>query len=243
MESVETREPEGVGEAFSVDGMLLARQKTRKAIHTIAKRIAPGMREKDAVIVARDVIKRSGMEGTWHPTRVRFGRNTIKAMREPSDGDVVLGENDIFFIDIAPKLGKWEGDGGATFIVGRGQPQYHRCAQDAERLFHEIRRIWREKRLSGSVLYLRAYDIAKAMGWDLNPDLPGHRISDFPHAAIHDGSLAEFTKTPADMRWVLEIHLLDPHRRFGAFYEDMLLHDSYYQWAAQTTGGVLLDKM
>jgi hypothetical protein len=30
------------------------------------------------------------------------------------------------------------------------------------------------------------------------------------------------------MRWILEIHLLDPDRRFGAFYEDMLLDDSDY---------------
>jgi methionyl aminopeptidase len=56
------------------------------------------------------------------------------------------------------------------------------------------------------------------------PDLPGHRISDFPHAAIHTGSLAEFAMTPAAMRWILETHLVDPKRRFGAF---MLLHDSY----------------
>jgi hypothetical protein len=30
------------------------------------------------------------------------------------------------------------------------------------------------------------------------------------------------------MRWILEIHLLDPQRRFGAFFEDMLLDDADY---------------
>jgi hypothetical protein len=30
------------------------------------------------------------------------------------------------------------------------------------------------------------------------------------------------------MRWILEIHLTDPLGRFGAFFEDMLLEDSYY---------------
>lgn len=67
------------------------------------------------------------------------------------------------------------------------------------------------------------------MGWELNLDLPGHRVSDFPHAAIHTGSLADFDASPASMRWILEIHLRDPRSRFGAFFEDMLLEDSDYQ--------------
>jgi hypothetical protein len=66
------------------------------------------------------------------------------------------------------------------------------------------------------------------MGWELNFDLPGHRVSDFPHAAIHTGSLADFDQAPSAMRWILEIHLRDPQHRFGAFFEDMLLEDSFY---------------
>ena len=30
------------------------------------------------------------------------------------------------------------------------------------------------------------------------------------------------------MRWILEIHILDPEGRFGAFFEDMLLDASCY---------------
>ena len=71
--------------------------------------------------------------------------------------------------------------------------------------------------------------LAQSMGWELNFDLPGHRVSDFPHAAIHTGSLAEFEDSPSAMRWILEIHLRDPQRRFGAFFEDMLLGDEYYR--------------
>jgi hypothetical protein len=40
--------------------------------------------------------------------------------------------------------------------------------------------------------------------------------------------LAEFDVKPSAMRWILEIHLRDPQGRFGAFFEDMLLDDSYY---------------
>jgi hypothetical protein len=59
-------------------------------------------------------------------------------------------------------------------------------------------------------------------------DLSGHRLSDFPHAAIYDGPMAEVGFTPSPLLWVLEIHIRNHERTFGAFYEDMLLDDSYF---------------
>ena len=219
---------ERVGPAFSNDGMLRARQKTRQAICDIATRVTPGMVEEDAVTMAKQILVHSGMALSWHPTRVRFGRNTIKPMKMASEPGVVLQENDIFFIDIAPRLNAWEGDGGASFVVGE-HADYARCASDAERLFHDVRNIWSTRRLTGEALYAYAEGAARKMGWELNFDLPGHRVSDFPHAAIHKGSLADLDVTPSAMRWILEIHLRDPERRFGAFYEDMLLDDEHYR--------------
>lgn len=218
---------ERVGPAFSVDGMLMARHKTRAAIRDIAAQVRPGMVEEDAVAMAKGVLVAAGLELSWHPTRVRFGRNTLKPMRVASEPGVLLGENDLFFIDIAPRFDAWEGDGGASFVVGE-HADYARCARDAEALFHDVRGKWQRDGASGEALYAYADDVAKRMGWTLNFDLPGHRVSDFPHAAIHTGSLAAFESTPTAMRWILEIHLRDPHMRFGAFFEDMLLEDTYY---------------
>jgi methionyl aminopeptidase len=218
---------ERVGPAFSVDGMLMARDQTRAAINEIVSRVMPGMVEEDAVETAKSVLIGSNLALSWHPTRVRFGSNTVKAMKQASVPGVVLQDNDIFFIDIAPRVGAWEGDGGATFVVGRNS-EYERCARDAERLFHEVREVWERERLNGQALYAFADETARAMGWELNFDLPGHRVSDFPHATIYTGSLAELDVTPSAMRWILEIHLLDPQRRFGAFFEDMLLDDAFY---------------
>ncbi|MFM0027414.1 hypothetical protein PQR70_14240 [Paraburkholderia madseniana] len=70
------RAAERVGPAFSVDGMLLARQKTRRAIKDISALIKPGMVEEDAVDLARKTLIESGLVLSWHPTRVRFGSNT-----------------------------------------------------------------------------------------------------------------------------------------------------------------------
>lgn len=222
-----TSTAERVGPAFSVDGMLLARQQTRQAIHAIAQRVTPGMVEEDAVAMAKTMLTEAGLKLSWHPTRVRFGVNTIRAMKQASEPGVVLQDNDIFFLDIAPRVDAWEGDGGASFVVGE-HAEYARCAKDAERLFHDVRQKWSHDKLSGRDLYAYADNTARTMGWELNFDLPGHRISEFPHAAIHTGSLADFDVSPLAMRWILEIHLRDPQKRFGAFFEDMLLGDEYY---------------
>ena len=76
------------------------------------------------------------------------------------------------------------------------------------------------------------YDFATAeaakMGWELNLDLSGHRISDFPHAAVYEGPMNTVDFTPSPLLWVLEIHIRNPDMKFGAFFEDMLLDDSYF---------------
>ncbi|MBP0598956.1 aminopeptidase P family protein [Herbaspirillum sp. LeCh32-8] len=218
---------ERVGPAFSVDGMLAARHSTRRAISQIAAQVRPGMVEEDAVEMAKGVLREAGLALSWHPTRVRFGGNTTKPMRLASEPGIVLGENDIFFIDIAPRMDAFEGDGGASFVVGK-HDAYERCAADAEALFHELRGLWLRERLTGRQLYEHGRQWALARGWVLNFDLPGHRVSDFPHAAIHTGSLAEFDGAPLPVRWILEIHLRHPSEPFGAFFEDMLLEDAFF---------------
>jgi len=227
MNQVVSNPAEHVGPSFSVDGMLLARQKTREAIDRIAAQVHPGMVEEDAVAMAKKTMLDMGLALSWHPTRVRFGSNTMKPMKVQSAPGVVLVEDDIFFLDIAPRVDAWEGDGGKSFVVGHNA-EFARCANDAERLFHEVRAVWNGGNVSGRGLYEFADRTAKSMGWELNFDLPGHRVSDFPHAAIHTGSLADFDESPSAMRWILEIHLRDPQGRFGAFFEDMLLEDSDY---------------
>ena len=218
---------ERVGSSFSEDGMLAARRLTRKAIRRIADFVRPGMVEEDAVAHARKVLEDLGLHATWHPLRVRFGSNTTKAMKQPSTPGVVLKENDIFFVDIAPRHEAWEGDGGASFAVGH-DPELERCARGAEELFHEVRAAWRRHGWTGVRLYEYAGQRARQMGWELNLDLPGHRLSDFPHAALHTGALAQAAFSPSPLRWVLEIHLRDPGHRFGAFFEDLLLEDRFY---------------
>jgi hypothetical protein len=218
---------EKVGDAFTPQHMFAVRDMTRAAIHEIAAAVKPGMVEEDAVEMAKGILRGKKMLRGWHGIYVRFGTNTIKTFGEASDPGVVLGESDIFLIDIGPVFEQSEGDGGETFVVGN-DADLVRCSKDAPKLFHVVRQKWLQERVSGKLLYQFAVDEAMKLGWALNMDLSGHRLSDFPHAAVYDGSMADVEFCPSPLLWVLEIHIRHPEKPFGAFYEDMLLDDNYF---------------
>jgi Xaa-Pro aminopeptidase len=218
---------EGVGPAFVKEQMLAMRAKTRAAIHAIAAGCKPGMVEEDAVEMAKEILAAGDMVRGWHEVYVRFGSNTLKTFGALSDPGIVLKEDDIFLIDIGPVWEEWEGDGGDTFVVGPDKLK-QQCAIDAKALFHTVRKKWLATGMSGKELYDFAIDEARTLGWELNMDLSGHRLSDFPHAAIYDGPMADIDFKPSPLLWVLEIHIRHPTAGFGAFYEDMLLDDSYF---------------
>jgi Xaa-Pro aminopeptidase len=218
---------EAVGPAFTREQMLVMRGKTRSIINQIAAAVKPGMVEEDAVEMAKNLLAENDMVRGWHDVYVRFGTNTLKTFGAPSDPGIVLKEDDIFLIDIGPVWEEWEGDGGDTFVFG-GDPNKERCAKDARALFHTVRHKWEATGMTGKELYEFALAEAAALGWELNMDLSGHRLSDFPHAAIYDGPMADVDFKPSPLLWVLEIHIRHPTDGYGAFYEDMLLDDSYF---------------
>ena len=225
---LEQSDLEKVGGAYDVADMLKVRTMTRNAITEIAARVKPGMVEEDAVEMAQDILAEAGMIRGWHDVYVRFGTNTTKTFGEASAPGVVLGNDDMVLIDIGPVFEQWEGDGGDTFVFG-ADPDKLRCAADARALFHIVRKKWATDKATGRDLYEFAQAEAARMGWELNMDLSGHRISEFPHEAHYAGPLADVDFTPtAGPLWVLEIHIRHPGRTYGAFFEDMLLDDSYF---------------
>lgn len=225
---VEQVQLEQVGADFSEEPMLMVRGKTRKIIHEIAARCRPGMVEEDAVEIAKEILAANKMLRGWHDVYVRFGSNTTKTFGADSDPGVVLKENDIMFVDIGPVFEKWEGDGGDTFVFG-SDADMARCAEDARKLFHIVRKKWLSDGSTGKALYEFAVEQAQTMGWELNLDLSGHRVSDFPHAAVYEGPMADVDFCPSRLLWVLEIHIRHPKFSYGAFFEDMLLEDQYFE--------------
>ncbi len=161
------------------------------------------------------------MDRIWHPALIRFGENTLKTFKERSDGDPMLGENDIFFIDLGVVWDRHEGDCGATYTTGH-DPEMIACAAAAKTLFDRVHDYWRTHQVAGPDLYRYADEQAKALGWVLNLDIKGHRVSDFPHAIYRAGDLGNFEACPNVGLWILEIQIAHPTRPFGAFYEDLL---------------------
>jgi Xaa-Pro aminopeptidase len=213
---------ERVGPHYDRAKMLEARRHTWRAIEHIAAGIRPGMRESEGVEFAKTVLKDLGLLRGWHGLHLNFGANTLLTYWDKEAPDVVLRDNDIFYIDIGPVWEKWEGDGGNTFVVGN-DPDMLRAPTAVRQVFDRVQEKWRADSVTGAALYDYAADVARSLGWALVPRVDGHRLSDFPHKAFHSGTLAETSFTPASDLWVLEIQIRHPALPFGAFYEDLLL--------------------
>jgi Xaa-Pro aminopeptidase len=207
---------------FSEDLFFQIRDRTFEAVRRIAEQIQVGMLEEDANQMAIATLQTMGTRQGWHKPYVRFGPNTIKTFGADSDPGIRLGEDDIYFIDIGPVWEKYEGDAGETFITGNN-PDHQRCSQDVKQIFQVVADEWKRSQLSGEALYQLATQTAQAMGWELNLDLSGHRLGDFPHDVHYEGGLTAIPFCPSPKLWVLEIQIRHPQQPFGAFYEDLLV--------------------
>ncbi|WP_236201975.1 M24 family metallopeptidase [Pseudomonas pseudonitroreducens] len=212
---------EAVGANYALESMQYAQARTWEAVDAIAAAIRPGMTELEAVAIGKQVLADLGMERIWHPLLIRFGANTLKTFKQRSEGNPALGTDDIFFIDMGVVWRGHEGDAGATFVTGN-DPQMVACAAAAKSLFERVAAHWRDTGCSGVALYDFAHQQAEAMGWKLNLDIKGHRVSDFPHAIYRAGDLGDYAEHPNRGLWILEIQLAHPSKAYGAFYEDLL---------------------
>jgi Xaa-Pro aminopeptidase len=213
---------EAVGNAFDLEAMRYASAQSWRAVERMVREFKPGLRESEAVALCIEILHDVGMERVWHPPHVRFGPNTTKTFRQKSVGDPVLGDDDIYFIDIGPVFRGHEGDVGATFTTGADR-EMAACAAAAKTLFDDVARAWKDDALSGVLLYDYADRKAREMGWALNLDIKGHRVSDYPHSVHKGGDLGNFTEAPVPGVWILEIQIAHPTRPFGAFFEDLLI--------------------
>ncbi|MGO9453225.1 MAG: M24 family metallopeptidase [Candidatus Binataceae bacterium] len=221
-------ELERTGDKWSLDALMGARAKTKAAIAAIAENITPGMLEEDARQMAKGVLEAAGSTKGWHKILIRFGPNTIKNFEDPSERGVALGADDLFFIDIGPVWGDTEGDGGETFVTG-SDPDMARCKDAVKRIFHLVREKWLTTGMGGAALYEFAQKTTADMGWILNMELTGHRLSEFPHSAYYDGTLAAVSMRPSPNLWVLEVQIKHPTKPIGGFFEDLLLEDKDYR--------------
>ena len=213
---------ERVGEGHEHATLLEARRRTIAAVRAIAARVAPGMTEEEGAELARRALRAHGFERDWVAPYLRFGTNTLRKYGEPSEPGLVLGRDDLWFIDVGPLWRNHECDYADSFATGV-DPDRQRIVRDLHTVFERTQAHWRASQATGAELYRFAAAEAAARGWQLDLEMAGHRLGEYPHAAFHDGLLSRAEFRPSAGLWMLEIQLRHPDKPYSAFFEDLLL--------------------
>lgn len=213
---------EKVGDQFSDHKFQQARIKTIRAVESAAAQAFVGMTEQDGHALLDNCLQLEGVERLWHPHKFRIGSNTMKSFREASDSDVTLQPHDLFFIDIGPVFHGHEGDYGQTFSLDL-LPEDQDIFLAAKNVFKTCEKYFKESGRNGIELYNYADEQAGSLGFELNRKMYGHRLGDFPHALHCKEPLGKQEHRVSFGLWVLEIHIVDPKRNKGSFFEDLIL--------------------
>jgi Xaa-Pro dipeptidase len=174
-----------------------------------------------------------GVTRHWHKRIVRAGENTLQPYRKkPPDREIAA--DDIVFCDFGPIFERWEADFGRTFVLG----------DDARKLAlrDALPRVWQAGRahfetnpdITGAELFDHVVDLSRAEGWEFGGTIAGHLVGEFPHEKIAGDAIESYIAPGSDQpmrrtdkagricHWILEVHLIDPARRYGGFYEELL---------------------
>jgi Xaa-Pro aminopeptidase len=216
--------------------LLDAQDKAAQLFGEIERRemIRPGVGERqlsdEINSLAADLL---GVTRHWHRRIVRAGENTLQPFKERPP-DRVVADDDIVFLDLGPIFEEWEADFGRTFVLGDDPDKVALC--------EALPRVWQAGRdyfdnhaqVTGAELFDATVEIARRERFGWGSHIAGHLVGEFPHKKIA-GTATEWYIMPgstkpmrrADPRgrrchWILEIHLIDPMRRFGGFYEQLL---------------------
>ncbi len=196
--------------------------------------ITPGVREVQASNAIRDLA--AGMFGVdryWHKRIVRAGPNTLQPYRE-NPPDRVIADDDIVFCDFGPIFEAWEADFGRTFVLG-GDPVKLRLRDALPVVFDAGRRYFESHPdVTGEQLYAHMVELAEDAGWEFGGTIAGHLVGEFPHEKIKGDEIGSYI-APGSGRpmrrhdrnghlchWILEVHLTDPGREIGGFFEELL---------------------
>lgn len=210
---------EALGAGFELARYLEGQRLTAQLCQELAHSLTPGVIEEEAHQLFKELLQKNGLGKVWHPTKIRFGVNTLCNFRDVGDPKIRLHEGELFFVDIGPIINGHEGDYGEAFRCGGGGDALISASRE---IFNLSEKAWLDQKLTGRELYQLAQQAATERGFKLNMNMDGHRLGDFPHHVHFQGDLGKFQHTPTPGLWVLEIHLIDEERQRAAFFEDIL---------------------
>jgi Xaa-Pro dipeptidase len=174
-----------------------------------------------------------GITKYWHKRIVRAGKNTLLPY-DDNPPDLIIGEDDILFLDLGPVFEEWETDFGRTFVLG-SDPLKHKLRQDVGQAFAAGKKFFDETpNITSSEFFSYIASLAEQFGWEFGGRIAGHLIGQFPHEKIADDKVTLYVhpKSHQPMRslddkgmkrhWILEIHFVDREHEIGGFYEELL---------------------
>ena len=196
--------------------------------------IRAGIREQELSDEIRDLAaEKFGVERHWHKRIVRAGENTLQPYRK-NPPNRIIADDDIVFCDFGPIFDRWEADFGRTYVLG----------DDARKrsLRDDLPVVWAKGReyfeshqdVTGAELFAHVVEASRNAGWEFGGPHAGHLVGEFPHEKIAGDDIESYIAPGSDhpMRrtdrtgqvchWILEVHLTDPARAFGGFYEELL---------------------
>jgi Xaa-Pro dipeptidase len=174
-----------------------------------------------------------GITTYWHKRIIRAGKNTLAPHAE-NPPDLMIGQDDILFLDLGPVIENWEADFGRTFVVG-SDPQKLKLRDDVGAAFAEGKRYFEQTPdLTASQFFAYVVSLATKFGWEFGGPIAGHLIGQFPHEKIAGDKVTLYVHPDSHLvmrslnekgqkrHWILEIHFVDRERQIGGFFEELL---------------------
>ncbi len=174
-----------------------------------------------------------GITTYWHKRIVRAGRNTLAPYAE-NPPDLMIGEDDILFLDLGPVFEDWEADFGRTFVIG-SDPRKLKLRDDIGTAFAEGKRYFQETTdITANQLFAYVVSLADKLGWEFGGEIAGHLIGHFPHERIAGDKVTLYVHPDSHLamraldengqkrHWILEIHFVDREHQIGGFFEELL---------------------
>ena len=179
----------------------------------------PGISEWQATQNANEVFKKHGITQFWHPTCIKFDKNTLKP------GVAHKAEKETFFkhmaiFDIGPVIDLVEVDCGKS--VGL-DTKSQKLAQDSQLIFNEACTYLKKniENLSPSAFYTAIQKMCSDHDLEFIAPSAGHRLGPYPTPKRACKISASDTNNRFESGgWMIEIQV--SNGEFGAFFEDYL---------------------
>src|SRR5262249_40518197 len=127
--------------------------------------------------------RKYGVTKYWHKRIVRAGTNTLLPYEE-NPPDLMIGEDDILFVDLGPVFDDCEADFGLTFVI-RSDSIKKKLPADSATVFGEGKAYFKQHPdITAAELYRHAQDLAAKYGWEYGGPIAGHLLGQFPHERI-----------------------------------------------------------